>query len=85
MMFYRISAREIVVPKKDKLTKEKLDDTDTRLEACPKKIISSFDSSVGAGKKYSSYWYKVAKVTALQNYINTWPFASRLQSKDLIL
>jgi hypothetical protein len=51
------------------LTEEKLDDISS-IRNKPE-VITSFGSSVWFRKKYSSRWYKVPKVRALQNYRRT--------------
>jgi hypothetical protein len=51
----------------------------------PEEVVTSFGSSEWVRRKYSSHWYKVSKVTTLQNYSRTLPFAFRLRSKNTIL
>jgi hypothetical protein len=82
--FYGIGTEQKQISKRTCLTEEKPDDSGTRSEASPKKSLS-FRSSVWAGKKYSSCWHEVAKITALQNNGRTQPFASRLERKNSTL
>jgi hypothetical protein len=68
------------------LNQRKLEDVYTRLEASPKKTtVTSFGSTVWVGKMYRSHWYKVAKITALQNYGPTGSLDSRWGNKKTIL
>jgi hypothetical protein len=54
-------------------------------QAREKKTVTYFCSSVWVGKLYRSHWYKVAEITALQNYGPTESLASGRRSKNAIL
>jgi hypothetical protein len=65
------------------MTEQKLDDISVQSEANPNCYI--FWLHRMGWKKYSSCWYNVAKVMALQNYNPKQQFSLRLQSKNSVL
>lgn len=65
MIFYGISAGQKEILKGMYRMKKSLTSV---VDWKPEEVITSFGCSVWIDKMYSSHWYKVAEVTALQNY-----------------